>query len=105
MPPSHCKKALHIKIPFGSDSKLLSVVAPVVVTPLIDSNKASTIPKFTSVYKKGTAHRKVINIQDNTVITKAYFNVIFKSTFLFVITSEPPTIKYNNIGTAYDCQT
>ena len=54
----------------GSDSKLLRVVAPVVVTPLMDSNKASTIPKFTSVYKKGTAHKKVNNNQDNTEFTR-----------------------------------
>ena len=93
MPPSHCKNALHIKIPLGSDSRLLRVVAPVVVTPLIDSNKASTIPKSTSVYKKGTAHKKVNNNHDNTVIINASFNDIFKSTFLFVITREPPTIK------------
>ena len=79
MPPSHCKNALQIKIPLGSDSKLLRVVAPVVVTPLIDSNKASTKPKFTSVYKKGTAHKKVNRSHDNTVIINASLREIFKS--------------------------
>ena len=61
--------------------------------PLIDSKIASARDKFVSVYIKGTEHSSASNNHDETVIMKASFKEIFKSTFLFVITSEPPTIK------------
>ena len=61
--------------------------------PLTDSNMASASDKFVSVYIKGTEHTIASSNHDKTVIMKASFKEIFKSTFLFVITSEPPTIK------------
>jgi len=42
MPPSHCKIALHIRIPFGALSRSVIMVDPVVVIPDILSKKAST---------------------------------------------------------------
>ena len=70
--PNHCKNALQI-IPLGRSSMLFNIVEPVVVTPLIDSNKASTMSNQL-LYKQMGPHRKVISNQDKTVIMKASLN-------------------------------
>ena len=48
----------------------------------------------------GTEHSTENKSQDSTVITNASFVEILSSMFLFVITREPPTIRYKRIGTA-----
>src|SRR6056297_3835270 len=54
-PPSHCRMPRHSKSPLGRSSSPAITVVPVVVTPDIDSNSASTKPSPVSPSMKGNA--------------------------------------------------
>jgi len=93
IPPSHCNRALQIRIPFGCKSKSLIIVDPVVVIPLIDSNIASAKLKFVLANIKGIEHINAITIHDMPVKKKAPFKFNFICASLFIIMSEPPTTR------------
>lgn len=64
IPPSHCVVALQNNNPFGRDSTLVNMVAPVVVKPDIDSKNASVKLPVTPLSMYGRAPNKEIEIQE-----------------------------------------
>tara|TARA_B100001123_G_scaffold266308_1_gene296473 strand:- start:66 stop:488 length:423 start_codon:yes stop_codon:yes gene_type:complete len=84
IPPSHCKIALQMRMPFGILSKFVIIVDPVVVIPDILSKKASTNenPRFES--NKGKHPKIAILSHDKVVKTKACckFSFLFSSRFV-----------------------
>ena len=82
IPPNHCNKDLHKSMPFGKLSNPVMTVAPVVVTPLIDSKKAFVKERRVSEYMNGIELKKETAIQENTVSRKACLKVIFLTGFL-----------------------
>ena len=90
IPPSHCRIALHIKIPFGAMSKLVIIVDPVVVIPDILSKKASTIDKLRLDSKKGMLPNIAIHSQDKVVRRKACCKFSFLFSSRLVRTSNIP---------------
>ena len=79
IPPSHCKIALHMRIPFGESFKLVMIVDPVVVIPDILSKKESTNDKLRFENKKGK-HPKIAMLSHDKVVKR---NACCKLSFLF----------------------
>ena len=79
IPPSHCNRALQIKIPFEDRSTSIKIVDPVVVIPDIVSKYASVKFKLRVENIKGSDPNKDINNQAKVVIKKAccIFNFLF----------------------------
>tara|TARA_Y100000768_G_C23490912_1_gene456982 strand:+ start:134 stop:481 length:348 start_codon:yes stop_codon:yes gene_type:complete len=71
IPPSHCNKALQIRILFGVFSKFIIIVEPVVVIPDILSKNESVNVKFKFEKKNGNEPKIATVIQDKDVIKKA----------------------------------
>ena len=90
IPPSHCKIALHIRIPFGEFSKLVIIVDPVVVIPDMLSKKASTIDKLRLDSKNGIDPKTAILNQDKVVRRKACCKFSFLFSSRLVRTSNIP---------------
>ena len=67
IPPSHCNIALQSRIDLAVLSKSWMIVAPVVVSPDIDSKKESTNERFGEPEKKGIAAMIVKIIHDISV--------------------------------------
>ena len=83
IPPSHCNRALQIKIPFEDRSTSIKIVDPVVVIPDIVSKYASVKFKLRVENIKGSDPNKDINNQAKVVIKKAccIFNFLFFEIF------------------------
>ena len=84
IPPSHCRIALHIRIPFGVLSKLVIIVEPVVVIPDMLSKKASTNDKLRLDNKNGK-HPKIAILNHDKVVKRnacCKFNFLFSSRFV-----------------------
>ena len=71
-PPSHWRIARHSRIPGGASSRPTMMVAPVVVTPDMDSKKASVTLSSSSEKAKGKAPKTAITSQARLVMTKAW---------------------------------
>jgi hypothetical protein len=71
MPPSHCRMALHNKIPFGVYSKLEIIVDPVVVIPDMLSKKASVTDSSIVENIKGRDPKIAMLNQERAVSKKA----------------------------------
>ena len=67
MPPSHCSKARHSKIPFGAVSSVVITVEPVVVMPDIASKKESVKLNPNSENANGSAEN-VVNTSQLPVV-------------------------------------
>ena len=67
IPPNHCSRALHNKMPFGISFRLEIIVEPVVVIPDILSKKAFVKEKLILENMKGREPKIAILNQDNAV--------------------------------------
>ena len=79
IPPIHCNMDLQKSNPFDTFSKLTIIVDPVVVTPDIDSKKASVKLRLRSVSMKGKLPNTAMNNQVNVVMMNAWLMLIFNA--------------------------
>ena len=103
IPPIHCNKDLHIKIPWGKLSKPDNIVEPVVVMPDIDSKKASVNDNPKSEKTKGRDPKKAIKTQLKVVSKKACFNEMLKFSDLLAKISIIPKKRLISDANVKDC--
>ena len=93
-PPSHCNNALQTRIPSDLLSKLVSIVAPVVVSPEVASKNESTKLRELPDAQIGRAAKKHKIIQDNVVKINVSLLVISIKLLLKARVNAPPVIKH-----------
>ena len=71
IPPNHCSKARHRRMPGAARSRSVSTVAPVVVIPDMDSNTASVKDRLRSAKAKGRAPKMAMTSQLSVVSRNA----------------------------------
>jgi hypothetical protein len=105
MPPSHCSRALQIKIPLDAFSILFKIVEPVVVIPEIDSKMESIIEIDKEEKNNGSDPNNPMNNQAPFVKRKASFKVNSLLLFLWLDNqSETPIKPVNKEDLAKDSQ-
>ncbi len=90
IPPSHCRRARHSRIPFGASSRPVITVEPVVVIPDIDSKKESVKLICSSDKRNGKAPNVAIPNQLKIMSKKAcLLEILFVFPILLRIKAPP----------------